>query len=44
MQDGSTALHLAAWKNKMDVVKILINTGANYRVCALPANFESFVV
>ena len=32
MQDGSTALHLAAWKNKLDVVKTLISTGANYRV------------
>ena len=31
MQDGSTALHLAAWKNKIEVVRILVSTGANYR-------------
>ena len=32
MQDGSTALHLASWKGKTDVVKLLVNRGANYRV------------
>ena len=32
LQDGSTALHLASWKGKLDVVKLLISRGANYRV------------
>ena len=31
VQDGSTALHLAAWKNKVEVVRIFVSTGANYR-------------
>jgi ankyrin repeat protein len=31
VQDGSTALHLAAWKNKIEVVRVLASAGADYR-------------
>ena len=43
MQDGSTALHLSAWKNKVEVVKVLVSAGANYRVRAHDGHSRSVV-